>query len=71
MMRVASAGTIGALLERYDYYISATASAPVFGRLFFPGGDPVTGTMAALGVFADTRLSPPKKRYPQEGAPGQ
>lgn len=52
MIKAASAGTVGALLEWYDFYIFATASAIVFGRLFFPGDDPVTGTMASFGAFA-------------------
>jgi len=52
MMRVASAGTVGALSEWYEFYIFATASALVFGRLFFAGGDPVTGTMAAHSAFS-------------------
>lgn len=52
MTQAASAGTIGALLEWYDFYIFATASALVFGQIFFPGSDPVVGTMASFGAFA-------------------
>jgi MHS family shikimate/dehydroshikimate transporter-like MFS transporter len=52
MIKAASAGSIGALLEWYDFYIFATASAIVFGRLFFPGDDAFTGTMASFGAFA-------------------
>jgi MHS family shikimate/dehydroshikimate transporter-like MFS transporter len=59
MMKVASAGIIGALLEWYDYYIFATASALVFGPLFFPGGDPFAGTMASFGAFAAGFLARP------------
>ncbi len=39
-------------MEWYDFYIFATASAIVFGRLFFPEDDPLTGTMASFGTFA-------------------
>ncbi len=59
MMKAASAGTIGSLLEWYDFYIFATASALVFGKLFFPDGDPVVGTMASFGTFAAGFLSRP------------
>ncbi len=59
MTKVAAAGSIGALLEWYDFYIFATASALVFGRVFFPSHDPVTGTMAAFGAFASGFLARP------------
>jgi MFS family permease len=59
MLNVAFAGTIGALLEWYDFYIFATASALVFGHLFFPGSDPVAGTMASFGAFAAGFLARP------------
>src|SRR5579875_490147 len=59
MTKVAAAGFIGALLEWYDFYIFATASALVFGRVFFPSHDPVVGTMAAFGAFASGFLARP------------
>jgi MHS family shikimate/dehydroshikimate transporter-like MFS transporter len=59
MMKAATAGTVGALLEWYDFYIFATASALVFGQLFFPGTDRLAGTMASFGVFAAGFLSRP------------
>ncbi len=59
MVRVASASFIGALLEWYDFYIFATASAIVFGPLFFPGGSKVVSTMAAFGAFAAGFLARP------------
>jgi MHS family shikimate/dehydroshikimate transporter-like MFS transporter len=59
MLKAASAGTIGALLEWYDFYIFATASALVFGQVFFPGGDAVAGTMSSFGAFAAGFVSRP------------
>jgi len=59
MMKAATAGTIGSLLEWYDFYVFATASALVFGQLFFPGNDRVAGTIASFGVFAAGFLSRP------------
>jgi hypothetical protein len=40
MLTAASAGAAGPLLEWYDFYIFATASALVFGQLFFPATIP-------------------------------
>ena len=59
MVKAATAGTVGALLEWYDFYIFATASALVFGQLFFPGSNAFAGTMASFGVFAAGFLSRP------------
>jgi MFS transporter, MHS family, shikimate and dehydroshikimate transport protein len=59
MLKAATAGTVGALLEWYDFYIFATASALVFGQLFFPGSDKMAGTMASFGVFAAGFVSRP------------
>jgi MHS family shikimate/dehydroshikimate transporter-like MFS transporter len=59
MSAAAAAGFVGALLEWYDFYIFATGSALVFGRLFFPGDDPVASTMAAFGAFAAGFLARP------------
>lgn len=59
MSKVAAASFIGALLEWYDFYIFATASAIVFGRIFFPGHDPVANTMASFGAFAAGFLARP------------
>lgn len=59
MAHAASAGTVGALLEWYDFYIFATAAALVFGQIFFPGNEPYMGTMASFGAFAAGFISRP------------
>ncbi len=59
MYRVGAASFVGALLEWYDFYVFATASALVFGHLFFPSGDPVASTMASFGAFASGFLARP------------
>ena len=59
MGRAGAASIVGALLEWYDFYVFATASALVFGHLFFPTGDPAASTMAAFGAFASGFLARP------------
>jgi MFS transporter, MHS family, shikimate and dehydroshikimate transport protein len=51
--RYVVASLVGNALEWYDFFLYATASAVVFGRLFFPADtDPLVGTMAAFAGFA-------------------
>lgn len=50
--RVALASAIGTTVEWYDYFIYATATALVFGKLFFPQFSAEAGTMAAFATFA-------------------
>ena len=47
--RAAAAGLIGTALELYDFVIYATASALVFGTIFFPNMSP---TAALIGSFS-------------------
>ena len=49
--RIIAAGTIGNVLEWYDFAIYGYF-APAIGRTFFPSGDPVAHLLAAFGVFA-------------------
>jgi MFS transporter, MHS family, shikimate and dehydroshikimate transport protein len=49
--RAAVASLVGTAVEWYDYFIFGTASALVFGRLFFPGDSAVIGTLSAFAVF--------------------
>lgn len=59
MPKVAAASFVGGLLEWYDFYIFAIATALVFGDVFFPPGDPLLNTMAAFGAFAAGFLARP------------
>ena len=59
--RKAAVGALaGTSLEFYDFYVYATASALVFGAVFFPDiADPFVATMAAFGVFGVGFISRP------------
>ena len=49
--KVAAASLIGTTIEWYDFFIYGTAAALVFPALFFPGSDPVTGTLLSFATF--------------------
>ena len=51
-MHVLIASAVGSALEWYDFFIYGTASALVFGELFFPKQDATVGTLAAYATFA-------------------
>jgi len=46
------AGLVGTMLEQYDFVIYGTASALIFGTLFFPNISPGAGVMASFGAYA-------------------
>jgi hypothetical protein len=56
---VAFAGSIGTIIEWYDFLIYGTAAALVFNKSFFPNIDPRIGTLASLGTFAVGFLARP------------
>jgi len=45
------AATVGTTIEWYDFFIYSTAAGLVFGKLYFPNEDPLTGTLAAFGTY--------------------
>ncbi|WP_186760272.1 MFS transporter [Arthrobacter alpinus] len=49
--KAATASLIGTAIEWYDFFIFATASTLVFGRVFFPENDPLTGILLSFAIF--------------------
>jgi MFS family permease len=52
LRRAVIASTIGTTVEWYDFFIYGTATGLVFGRLYFPKSDPLTGTLQAFAIYA-------------------
>lgn len=49
--RVALGSTAGAVIESYDFIGFGTAAALYLGQAFFPGGDPIVGTLASFATL--------------------
>ncbi len=45
------ASTIGTTIEWYDFFLYSVVTGLVFARLFFPGADPLTGTLNAFAIY--------------------
>jgi MFS family permease len=52
LRKVVAAAMIGTSIEWYDFFLYGSASALVFGKLFFPKSDPTTGVMLSFATYA-------------------
>jgi MFS family permease len=57
--KVVNASFIGTALEWFDYFVYGSASALVFGPLFFPNVNPLAGILASFATFAVGFLARP------------
>ena len=51
LKRAVIASTVGTTIEWYDFLMYSIVTGLVFGKLFFPGHDPLVSTLSAFGVF--------------------
>jgi MHS family shikimate/dehydroshikimate transporter-like MFS transporter len=51
-LKVALASLVGSTIEWYDFFLYGTASALVFGDLFFPTFSPLVGTLLSFSTMA-------------------
>jgi MFS family permease len=51
LRRAVIASTVGTTIEWYDFLMYSIVTGLVFGKLFFPGADPMVSTLQAFGVF--------------------
>ena len=49
--RAMLAGTVGAVIEWYDFFLYSVVTGLVFARLYFPQSDPLVGALQAFGVY--------------------
>jgi MFS family permease len=49
--RAMLAGTIGAVIEWYDFFLYSVVTGLVFAKLYFPLSDPLVGGLQAFGVY--------------------
>ncbi|WP_228022624.1 MFS transporter [Streptomyces acidicola] len=57
MRRISLASVIGTAVEWYDLFLFGTASALVFGKVFFPEFDGAVGTILSFLTFASAYLA--------------
>lgn len=59
LIKAFAASLSGTSLEWYDFAVYGACAALVFGHLFFPEGDTLTGTLKAFGTYAVGYISRP------------
>ncbi|GAA4971718.1 MFS family permease [Nonomuraea thailandensis] len=59
LRRAVASSFLGSVIEYYDFLLYATASALVFGKVFFSDLSPLAATVASLGTFATGYLARP------------
>jgi MFS family permease len=59
LRRAVVAGTVGTIIEAYDFLLYVQVAPLVFATLFFPKSDPLVGTLQAFGIYAVGFVSRP------------
>ncbi len=51
LRRAVIASTVGTTIEWYDFFLYGTAAGLVFGKLYFPNEDPLSGTLNSFAIY--------------------
>src|SRR5918997_451136 len=70
LVKAFTASLTGTSLEWYDFAVYSAAAALVFPQLFFPGSDPLTGTLLAFSTYAVGYVSRPLGGFVLRGPGG-
>ena len=57
LRRAVVAGTVGTIIEAYDFLLYVQVAPLVFAKLYFPSSDPLVGTLQAF-AFTPSVSSP-------------
>ncbi len=52
LRRAVVAGTVGTIIEAYDFLLYVIVAPLVFANLYFPSSEPLSGTLQAFGIYA-------------------
>jgi MFS family permease len=52
LRRAVVAGTVGTIIEAYDFLLYVQVAPLVLAKLYFPSSDPLVGTLQAFGIYA-------------------
>src|SRR6266513_398430 len=52
LRRAVVASTVGTVIEAYDFLLYGQVAGLVFAKLYFPGSDPLVGTLQAFDMYA-------------------
>ncbi|HJU19191.1 MAG TPA: MFS transporter [Stellaceae bacterium] len=52
LRRAVVAGTVGTVIEAYDFLLYVQIAPLVFAKLYFPHSDPLVGTLEAFAIYA-------------------
>ena len=52
LRRAVVAGTVGTIIEAYDFLLYVIVAPLVFANLYFPSSEPLAGTLQAFGIYA-------------------
>src|ERR1051326_7649256 len=59
LRRAVIAGTVGTIIEAYDFLLYVIVAPLVFAKLYFPASDALVGTLQAFGIYAVGFVSRP------------